>query len=336
MPESPASDIYAHDQDAASDDRFEPGGLRHLVPQNRGRMLDPRRTPITVIGVDRDRGFFEVVVRAFEDAGAHWHLPIEEVSHFQFDRGSEALAEKDVQDLERLVKLFDRQIQIPARPEGRSCTLRTLEEEQVAVRRELAGEDSLAAIDLDECIRTRRGSDQAAAAINRLLEAAGVAELDRVLSEGYVSNPHSGEVVKGHAIVIAEMGLCPYVGNTVRDERLFLGDGSREHRRRHILLRMAFVRELMALLGVTSVELFRGMAMAGAIGPFGTSPLVAATFSREVATSHFDSTADVAVLTRQRVPVSRLFMTFLETPAMNRQYKEAEAVLIGDPENHVF
>jgi hypothetical protein len=29
------------------------------------------------------------------------------------------------------------------------------------------------------------------------------------------------------------------------------------------------------------------------------------------------------------VPVERLYMTFLETPAMNRQYLEADAVLFG-------
>ena len=44
-----------------------------------------------------------------------------------------------------------------------------------------------------------------------------------------------------------------------------------------------------------------------------------------------DSDAEVALLVRQRVPVSRLFMTFLETAAMNDRYREAEAVLIGDP-----
>ena len=52
--------------------------------------------------------------------------------------------------------------------------------------------------------------------------------------------------------------------------------------------------------------------------------------------SHFDSDADAALLARQRVPVSRLFMTFLETAAMNDRYREAEAALIGDPYNPVF
>ncbi len=29
-------------------------------------------------------------------------------------------------------------------------------------------------------------------------------------------------------------------------------------------------------------------------------------------------------------------MTFLETPAMERQFKEAEEILIGDPSNPLF
>ena len=58
-------------------------------------------------------------------------------------------------------------------------------------------------------------------------------------------------------------------------------------------------------------------------------PLVSASFSRRVAESHFGS-ADAAAgaLYRQRLQPGRLFMTFLETGAMTRQYREAEAVLL--------
>ena len=143
-------------------------------------------------------------------------------------------------------------------------------------------------------------------------------------------------MVKGHAVVIAEMGLCPYSGKAVRDERLFDGDGTRERRRSHVLLRMAFLQELTALLGVTAVELYRGMALDGPLEPRRPSSLIAATFSREVATAHFDSPTETALLVRRRVPVSRLLMTFLETSAMNGRFREAEAVLIGDPENPVL
>ena len=60
------------------------------------------------------------------------------------------------------------------------------------------------------------------------------------------------------------------------------------------------------------------------------SPLISASFSRAVADSHFQSSgAAAAALYRQRLAPERLFMTFLETAAMNRQFREAEAVLLA-------
>ncbi len=54
--------------------------------------------------------------------------------------------------------------------------------------------------------------------------------------------------------------------------------------------------------------------------------------------SHFEGgpTTETALLWRQRVPVARLLMTFLETREMNRQFREAEAVLIADRANRAF
>jgi hypothetical protein len=56
---------------------------------------------------------------------------------------------------------------------------------------------------------------------------------------------------------------------------------------------------------------------------------ISATFSRTVAQSHFDGTrSEAAALLRSRLPADRLLLTFLETAAMNRQFPEAEAVLL--------
>ncbi len=332
----PAGHVYQHDPDSPGDGDFEPGTLAHLIAGSRARMLDPRRTPVTVIGVDRVRGEFELEVGAFEDTGARWQLPVEDVSRFQFGRGSERLAAEEVRELEQLVARLARRIKVPVEPEARERTLQDLAQERERLRPQLTRRPALRAIELERCVRAREGSSDAAAALEELLAAEGLASLERSLTETYVSNPSSGEVVKGHAIVIAEMGLCPYAGKAVRDETLFEGDGARDHRRRHILLRMAFIQELASLLDLAVVELYRGSALSDALEARSPASLVAATFSREVATSHFDSDADAAVLARQRVPVSRLFMTFLETAAMNDRYHEAEAALIGDPYNPVF
>ena len=54
--------------------------------------------------------------------------------------------------------------------------------------------------------------------------------------------------------------------------------------------------------------------------------------------SHFESGSARAsrVLVQQAVPAARVFMTYLETPQMNEQYREAEAVLLADSGNAAF
>ena len=154
----------------------------------------------------------------------------------------------------------------------------------------------------------------------------------------FVSNPRSGELVKGHAIVLAELGLCPYRGRIVRDAGLFAEPWSKERRARHVVVRLAFVHALWSILGEEGVVLYRGAATDGPLPEAGPSSFVSATFSGQVATAHFEGgpNTQTAVLWRQRLSPARLFMTFLETRAMNERFKEAEAVLIGDPANQAF
>ncbi len=72
-------DVYRSSGEQEPDERFEPGELRHLVPGNHGRLLDPRRTPVTLTAVSLADGMFQVRIEAFEDAGATWRLPFEDV-----------------------------------------------------------------------------------------------------------------------------------------------------------------------------------------------------------------------------------------------------------------
>jgi hypothetical protein len=329
--------IYAHDAEPAADDLFEPGTLDRLVAGNRGRMLDARRTPVAIVGVEHSTGTFELTVEAFEDRGARWRLPVEDVRGFQFERGARRAPVAERERLEQLAARFDRTVEVKADAADAELTAQALTTERARIRPILAWRPELERIDLPRCVARREGSPEAAAALEQLIDAAGLTSLERSLARTYVSNPSSGEIVKGHSIVIAEMGVCPYSGPIVRDESLFVGDGAKPRRRAHVLLRLAFIAELMHLLGRTDVELFRGIAVAGPLeGPPRARSLVAATFSRAVANAHFETSAEVALLARQRVPVGRLLMTFLETREMNEHYREAEAVLLGDPANAVF
>ena len=59
--------VYLKREDAPPDSEFEPGALHHLVAGNAGRVLDPRRTPITIVDIRPDTGTFVLRIDDFED-----------------------------------------------------------------------------------------------------------------------------------------------------------------------------------------------------------------------------------------------------------------------------
>jgi len=329
--------VYATDPDGAPDSEFEPGALRHLVPGNGGRLLDARRTPITITAVDPKRGAFEVEIGAFEDAGARWELPLNQIARFQFARDVQLAGAGAVAELARALERFDRELTIECDPAARRETLMRVADEQLALRERLSDGAALR-LDLPDCIARRAGEERLFDVLEEAMVERDVAELERQFSATFVSNPASGEVVKGHAIVLAELGLCPYRGKVVRDPRLFDEPWSKARRARHLVARLAFTRALWSVLGHERAVLYRGAATDGQLSEPSPSSFVSATLSREVAMAHFEGgpTTRVAVLWRQHVPVARLLMTFLETRAMNDRFREAEAVLIGDPANRAF
>jgi len=323
-----AGPVYASDPDAAPDSEFVPGELRHLVVGNRGRLLDARRTPVTITAADPERGAFELEIGAFEDAGARWELPLADIGRFQFARGCRAASADVVAELERAVVRFDRELVIDCDPSAREGTLRRIGRERLELRSEIA--------DLAARVDGRQGDPRLYAQLEEVMAARGVADLERQFTTTFVSNPRSGEFVKGHAIVLAELGLCPYRGRILRDPSELEGPLSKERRADHLVARLAFSAALWS--GRDAVTLYRGAAVEGPFPERAFSSFVSATFSREVAEAHFEGgpTTRTAVLWRQQVPITRLLMTFLETREMNRRFSEGEAVLIGDPGNRAF
>jgi hypothetical protein len=149
-----------------------------------------------------------------------------------------------------------------------------------------------------------------------------------------VSNPWAGDLVLGHLIVMAELGFGALTARAPRDPQIFSGDWRKPRRADHILARMGFVQALWRRAR-GEVMLYRGVELhdrpAAADSPGRRqSPLISASFSREVAESHFRSPgAAAAALYRQPLAPERILMTFLETAAMSRQFREAEAVLLA-------
>jgi hypothetical protein len=330
--------VYAGAADPAPDAGFTAGDLRHLVAGNRGRLLDARRTPVTVVEVSADRGSFVVRVDAFEDGGAQWELGFEALDRFQFERGAARPSDRTLAELERSAAHFARDLSIECKDEARDDTLRRLRRRRDEVRLWLAPRASALNVDLAEHIATRRGSPACYGLLDEFLGEHALDDLEHAFTTSFVTNPRAGEVVKGHAIVLAELGLSPYRGPAPRDPDLLSGPRSRARRADHLLWRLALTQELFAALGARSVTLYRAAATDGTLLPRRTGSLVSATFSRDVADAHFAGgpTTRAAALWRQEIPTDRMLMSFLETRAMNERFREAEAILLADPGNSAF
>jgi hypothetical protein len=135
------------------------------------------------------------------------------------------------------------------------------------------------------------------------------------------------------SIVLAELGLAAYRDRILRDERTFESAWSKAVRADHIIARLAFVQELFARAGLAEVLLHRGIATDAKPEERTGRGLVSASFSYEIASSMLGpaGVGRTGVVHTALIPVERLFMTYQETAHLNRQFQEAEAVLIEDP-----
>jgi hypothetical protein len=331
--------VYLSNPDAPPDSAFEPGALHHIVIGNTGRLLDTRRTPVSVVDVRVDTGQFVVRIDDFEDRGAEWVIPFESVSRYQFAAGARRAPADDVRRFEEAIHRFDRPLRVPRDETALLATDRRLEEARAAADTWLAAHSQFfAAAGTLPDPATRTGDTRLQADLRAYLERHDLADMEEAFARRYVSNPHSGEMVKGHCIVIAGLGLASYTGTGVRDPALFGGDWSRARRADHVIVRMGFVSAMFARCGRRRVVLYRGMSTEGPLERRDRPTLVSATFDPAVAESHFESGTPEAtrVLQAQAVPTGRIFMTYLETAAMNTPFKEAEAVLLHGSDDVPF
>jgi len=323
--------VYQSDPEMASDTGFEPGALHHLVPGNTGRMLDARRTPVRVVGLRTDLALVELEVLAFEDRGARWELPANAVDRYQFAMGEPRAPDAVVATLVDVERSFGEPLDIPIDTDARRSTLDRLATERAMAVAWLDAHSRWAS-DAPALDLTAAGGDpQLFADLADFLEARGLAAMDATVMRQYVSHPGAWEVVTGHAIVAAELGLAAYRGPAVRDPSRMSGDWSRERRADHLVARMAFTSAMLTLAGHTTVELYRGMSFEHRFEWRRSGPFTSATFERSLAEqqSTLGPNRSMALLAIQRVPVDRLIATYHETAAMNAAYQEHEALLIA-------
>lgn len=324
---------YAHDPLRAPDTDFVPATYARLAAGAKGRLLDPRRTPIVVIDVAPEAGWFDVEVRGFEDTGARWRVPLEGISRFQLAPGGPEASEGEVRACEACVERLAEPYVIEAYPSVRARSEVALAEAESDARAWLAehGGDEIA---LDA--RAMDGLPFLFELVERYMEAFGVRELDERFGRAWVSNPWPLGVVLGHRIALAKLGLSAFRGTIVREPELFDED-TLALRETHIVRRMGFVRALMRREFGACVPLYRGLSFDGPPEPPLTHGLRSATFSRSLAQEHFDAVSGGnGALLRQQVPVERLLLTYFETRAMNAPFREAEALLIVNDATGLF
>ena len=204
------------------DSDFVGGTLVHLVVGNSGRMLDPRRTPIRIVGFDSLTGTFFCEVLAFEDRGVRWQLPYESVASFQFSKDCVLAGPADVEEFHLAVLRFDRPLEIEM---DRSARERTVARVAEARRAATAWVDEHLRFDEGDALDLSRpvGDSRIWQTCEAYFRAKGLWEIEDKFATQYVSNPHSGEFVKGHRIVLAELGLAEYRDRILRDERTLAG-----------------------------------------------------------------------------------------------------------------
>lgn len=315
-----------------------PATLAHLVTGQTLFLSDPRRTPVVIARVDTATASFAVRVLAFEDAGASWDLPLWDVSKFLTDPQADRLTHLQQTALQNRASALRQHTAIAVQTQDRTRSQQDIAAALQDARAWLARAHPNLPADAGALLNSTEANPDWSAACAGFLRHKGVQSMDLAFATQYASNPHASEVIKGHRIVLAQMGLCPYQGDILRDPEALQGKWSRSARRAHIVARLGFMAAMLEQLELAALPLYRVVCSDTRLTPPRNTGFVSASFSRDVALSLFTAgqTTRSAALYWQSVPGTRLFLSFLETPALSRKFQEAEAVLLFDPTARPF
>lgn len=313
-----------------TDDHFDTGTIAHLVVGNKGRVLDGRRTPGYIESFDEESAMFIWRITAFEDKGKCWEIPAEEISSYQFRKGSALLTQSKVDQIEKHCEILNKKLCIPKREDMLAETEASILEQEHTAWKWILQNSHFYKSGKTLDFHAYEGEPLLFADLEAYLRELGFDVLERTTAEQYLLNPYSGEWIKGMKITMAEMGLISYYGANTRKKETFSGIGTKELRRNYIIARIAFVRSFFKLYGLAEVPLYRGMS--STIDFYATPhTLISTTFSFDTAMSFADlsadSTARSAYCVKFTCPVNCLFMTFFETKQFSKQYKEQEAII---------
>ncbi|SMP14807.1 hypothetical protein [Shimia sagamensis] len=309
--------------------------LANLTPRAKLWMRDPRRTPVCVTALSKDTASFTVEVLDFEDKGTQWTFPVWQSDKFLCDTEMPTLPKASQEALQTASHRLNQPLHVPTDATQRANTKAQLTKLTAQAHAWLTNAGHLrAAAQSLETFSAFTDPD----ALSAWLTHHDVQHIESDVATQYVSNPHAGETIKAHRLALADLGLCPFEGRILRDTTEITGNKSLPHRKRHILTRLAFLRAAFALLGMSHVPLYRVIYSDTALTPPRPNGFTSATFGQEVALRFLKAgqAKRHAALYWQHVPVTRLFMTHLETPQMRGLYDEREALLLSAPQGPLF
>lgn len=323
--------IHQYDDKMRPDQQFITGDLSFLVEGNHGRLLDGRRTTGFIEKYDPASAMFKWRITKYEDKGTYWDMPAEAIVNFQFEKDAKRLEQGQIKIIREQIEQFKEKLVIKVEESQRKKTEDRIKTQKKVIDKWL-GENSLffksnQTIDFS----TFQGVEMLSRDLQEYMKAVNLSKIEEKTANLVALNPNSGEWIKGMEIVLAEIGLVPYHGKIPRTEDIFSGIGRKENRREYLINRLAFIQSYFSLFKLTEVVLYRGMSTEQRWLELPRS-LLSCTFKLEVAQAFSDfvskSKYKNSYLLKMTCPVERLFMTFLETEALNRQYKEAEALVL--------
>jgi hypothetical protein len=298
-------------------------------------MRDPRRTPVRVVSLRPDIASFTVEVRAFEDTGTRWTFPLWQAQKFLCAPASPHLPSAQISTLKAACIRLNQPLHIPIDPSKRIAPHNHLKDLTTQACDWLHANGHLADAGTTP---DNFSAFTNPTALTSWLNRHDVLTLEQDFARQYVSNPHAGETIKAHRLALAELGLCPYEGRILRDRAELSGAKALPHRMRHICARLAFLRAAFTLLGTSHLKLYRTIYSDSPLSAQRNTGFISATFSFDVAQRFLKDGASKAhrALFSQMVPITRLFMTYLETPQMRATYSEAEVLLLLEPNASPF
>jgi hypothetical protein len=325
--------VHESDPNRRPDSDFQPGSWEFLVPGNACRLLDGRRTPGVIESYDPQTGLFRWRILAFEDEGRYWDVPAEHITRYQFPLDAHRLTPGQADRVQRQAQPFQEPLKIPADRTAQQETERQALEAADEAHAWLQQHSRFLPAGKPLVPVPRSGHPELADDLEAYLELHGLAEVEQRTADLLVLNPASGEWIKGMEMTLAQMGLAAYQGTVPRTPDIFAGLGSRANRHRYLVQRLGFVRAVFRQAGIDRVVLYRGMSTENDLTSRPRT-FLSFTFSLRVGRAFADFDQESrhrnAYLVKLTVPIEKLWMTCLETRAFNRQYQEAEALVLAD------